>query len=99
MVTYSEPTVQGGRFDGMPLSVMENAEKANCSRCEAKIIDTPSIAGTVFVNYYVPTLGIQVRGFLCGDCGLSFREFLMPSLTDDQAFQALAAGLRAEWDK
>lgn len=83
--------------DHLPDEVIENASKAHCARCKVQIIAQPSVTGTVMVNYYVPALGVKDRGFLCGMCGLAFREFLMPELLDRPDFQAVKAQLQARW--
>lgn len=83
------------RFPGMPDDVVENASKAHCARCKVQIIEAESLTGTIFLNYYVPALGVKRREFLCGLCGLEFREFLYPELVDDEAFQG-AKGLLQE---
>ncbi len=69
------------------------AAGAACTRCKIQIISSPSVTGTVFVQYYVPALGVNERGFLCGACGLAFREFLLPELTGDPVFRSAKAEL------
>lgn len=85
------------RFEGLPDAVVEGAKSAYCSRCKIQIVEDPGMAGTVFVNYYVPAVGVRQRMFLCGNCGLAFREFLVPGLADDPLFQAVKAELQARW--
>lgn len=91
------PEATDPRFAGLPQSVVDQAAKAHCSRCGAQVIETPSMAGSVFVQYYVPVLGVRDRRFLCGACGLAFREFIDPHLTEDAVFRAVAAELRRHW--
>lgn len=85
------------RLDGLPDEVIENASKAHCARCKEQIVAQESMTGTVFVNYYVPALGQRHREFLCGMCGLAFREFLYPELEQDQKFQTVKRMLQGRW--
>jgi hypothetical protein len=94
---HPEPTVQGGPYDGLPQSVYDRASSAHCIRCKVRLLESPAVTGTVMVQYYVPALGVKQRGFLCGACGLDFRQFLMPELAEDQTFQAVVAELRSRW--
>lgn len=84
-------------IDDLPPEVVALARTANCTRCNAVVVDEPSVVGTIMFNYYLPSLGMRHRGYLCGACGLLFREFLYPALKDNEAFQALAARLRGTW--
>ncbi len=85
------------RLAGLPAEVAEAVERAECVRCKVKIVDTPTLMGTVFVNYQVPAMGKHDRHFLCSACGLSFREFLQPELKDDELFQYAAGELRKHY--
>jgi hypothetical protein len=49
------------------------------------------------VSYYTPATGHRNRIILCGSCGLSFREFICPSVVGDAGFQQAAAELRGAW--
>lgn len=91
------PLTDDPRFSGLPASTVERAKSAHCSRCAAVVVDEPSIAGTLMLQYYVPALGVRQRAILCGACGLAFREFLLPSLAEDQTYQAVVAELRSRW--
>lgn len=94
---HPEPETDDPRFAGMPAAVVDSAKKAECQRCKEKIVDSSSMTGTVFVNYYVPALGVRQRLFLCGACGLAFREFVMPELETNAVFQAVKTKLLAAW--
>lgn len=96
-VCHPEPTVQGGRYDGMPLRQLEMARMATCSRCSVVIVDAPSAAGALMLNTYSPATSTRMREFLCGECGLLLREFLHPELLSDPLYRSSAAGLRKSW--
>jgi hypothetical protein len=83
--------------DELPQEVVDMARTAACARCKAVVVDEPSKMGTVLLSYYVPALGMNVRTFLCGACGLVFREFLDPSILDDPMYLAVKAELQARW--
>ena len=85
------------RLDDLPDEVVENASKAYCARCKEQIVAQESMTGTVFVNYYVPALGKRHREFLCGMCGLAFREFIHPELEQNETFQNAKAMLQGRW--
>lgn len=85
------------RLDGLPDEVIENASKAHCARCKEQIVAQESMTGTVFVNYYVPALGKREREFLCGMCGLAFREFMYPELLTNETFQNVKGMLQERW--
>lgn len=84
------------RFEGLPTETVERAKRASCSRCKIRIVDAPSLSGTVFVSYLVPSMSVREREMLCGACGLAFREFMYPELLDDQRFQAAKQMLLGE---
>lgn len=94
---HPEPETEDERFSGLPAAVVDRAKEAKCSRCKIQVVESPAIRGTVMVSYYVPALGQRRRGVLCGACGIAFREFLMPELLDNPAYQQVAARLRQEW--
>lgn len=81
----------------LPDDVMATAREAKCARCDAVVVDEPSIVGTVMLNYYVPATGLKDRVVLCGMCGLVFREFLRPEVLNNPAFQAAKAALQEKW--
>jgi hypothetical protein len=83
--------------EGLPDEVLERAKEATCGRCGEQIVGSPSMAGTVMVQFYVPATSARGRGFLCGACGLLFREFIDPSLADNPAYQSAARQLREMW--
>lgn len=85
------------RLDGLPDEVIKNASEAHCVRCGEQIIAQESMTGTVMVQYYVPALGVRERGFLCGLCGLAFKEFLRPDLLTNEAFQDMKVELQGRW--
>jgi hypothetical protein len=85
--------------DILPPEVIEKAGEANCSRCGVQIVGAKSMLGTLMYNHYAPATGTQKRGFLCGECGLSFREFLYPHLERDELFQSVKEALQAKWDR
>lgn len=84
-------------FEGMTDQEVDVAKSAECSRCQVKIVGSPSMVGTVMVSYYLPALSVRRRGMLCGACGIAFREFLAPGLADDAVFQTVKSALLAEW--
>lgn len=94
-----EPLTDDPRFSGLPAAVVETAKKAKCTRCDVQIVEQgdEKMAGTVMVSYYVPALGVKQRGFLCGPCGLAFREFLVPSLETNPLYRAVVTELRSRW--
>lgn len=96
---HPEPETDDPRFSGLPASVVETAKQAHCERCKVQITEAPSLVGTIFVSYTIPSLGIRHRTFLCGDCGLAFREFLNPELVDFAPFQALKGMIQEKWDR
>lgn len=73
------------------------AQQAKCARCKVTVVDEASILGAVMVNYYLPALEARWRLFLCGSCGLAFREFMHPELAEDETFQAVVGELRSRW--
>lgn len=73
------------------------AQEVCCARCGERIADSRSLIGTVMVSYYTPATGHRNRIILCGSCGLSFREFICPSVVGDAGFQQAAAELRGAW--
>lgn len=81
----------------LPPEVVEVAREATCTRCGTVVVDEPSVAGTIMFNYFLPAIGQKQRGYLCGACGLLFREFLHPELVDNEAYQAVAKALRGTW--
>lgn len=76
----------------LPQEVIDKAREAICVRCQAVVVDEPSRAGTVMINYYVPALGVRERVVLCGACGLGFGEYL-----NDPTYLAAKAQLQAMW--
>lgn len=66
-------------------------------RCKEEIVESKSLLGTVLINWYVPATGTKPRGALCGNCGLLFREFMVPELLDDPVYRETAAKLRSAW--
>ena len=84
-------------FGDAPPELLAKAREAKCSRCEAVVVDEPSVTGTIMVSYYVPTLGVRHRVVLCGACGLAFREFIQPNLLQDPLYTAVKAELQARW--
>jgi hypothetical protein len=84
-------------FEGMTPEQIERAKSAKCQRCKDDIVGSASMSGTVFVNYWVPAVGVRARMFLCGACGLAFREFMAPELTTDGQFQAIKNELLSKW--
>lgn len=97
MSDHPEPLTDDPRFSGLPATVVETAKTAKCTRCATTVVDEPSIAGTLMLQYYVPALGVRQRAILCGACGLAFREFLLPPLAEDPTYQAVVAELRSRW--
>lgn len=94
---HPEPLTDDPRFSGLAASTVDNAKKANCSRCKVQIVTAPGMTGTVMVNYYVPALSVRQRTILCGACGLLLRELLHPELLDNPVYQAVVAKLRSTW--
>lgn len=81
----------------LPQEVVDLARTALCVRCKAVVADEPSRMGTVLLSYYVPVLGVRERTFLCGACGLGFREFLNPEMADNPQYLAVKAELQSRW--
>lgn len=77
----------------------ELAEKAECSRCGAVIMEEPSALGVSGVSVRGLATGLVNHFTLCGMCGLAVREFLMPALATDSVFQKLKASLMMVWAK
>lgn len=90
---HPKPEPADSRFAGLPDDVIENAKKAICSRCKVQVVESKALLGTVFLQLYVPALGVRKRLFLCGACGIAAREFLHPEIADDPAFQMVKAEL------
>lgn len=88
------PPCVNGEDDAEGLAV---ARTAKCSVCGVAVVDSPSVTGTVMVNYYVPALGVRQRVILCGEHGLLFREFLHPEILSDPTYVLAAEMLRAKW--
>lgn len=84
-------------FEGLSSEQVAAAKSAKCARCKVPLVESKGLTGTVFVSYYVPLLGVKQREFLCGPCGLAFREFLYPELADNAAFQMAKTELLARF--
>lgn len=98
MTDFNDDSPETGdpRFPGLSAETVEAASKAHCVRCAIRIVDAPSLAGTVFVSFMVPSVSVRDRAMLCGACGLAFREFLYPYLADDDGFQYARTRLLGE---
>lgn len=75
----------------------EAALSTKCARCQVVIAEESSVAGTTMVSFYTPATGNRQRMFLCGLCGLAFKEFMIPQLADDESFQQAKTALQAAW--
>ncbi len=91
------PGEQPNVLEGIPPEMAAKALEAECLRCKALIVGAPSMLGTLMVNYSVPATGDRYRFYLCGECGIDFREFVDPKLLASRAFQALKANLLKVW--
>jgi hypothetical protein len=92
-------TADDPRFAGLPAALVEKAREAHCARCEVQLVEAASMIGSVMVNYYMPAIDARARVFLCGMCGLVFREFMTPSLVGQPDWVAVKTELQKKWSE
>lgn len=88
-------------MDDLKRQMAERAEElarhAKCTRCQTEILEEESAIAAIYGQFRVPVVGRVDHFKLCGMCGLLLREFLVPGVVNDAAYQEAKQELILAW--